>query len=97
MGTAIAVLALPIFAATKFVPFSGLTDSTAKLCVIAGAAAYVAPSPAWLAWMVQVPRASSEAVEAETVQMEGVVDVKLTGRPELAQAVSVTGTDMLIA
>ena len=37
--------------------------------------------------MVQVPGASSEAVESETVQIVGVVDVKLTGSPELAVAV----------
>jgi len=38
--------------------------------------------------MVQVPKASSEAVEAETVQMPGVIEVKLTGSPELAVAVN---------
>jgi hypothetical protein len=38
--------------------------------------------------MVQVPRASSEAVEAETAQMPGVSEVKLTGNPELAVAVN---------
>ncbi len=42
--------------------------------------------PVWLAWMVQVPAPSSEAVVPETVQMVGVVEVKLTGRPELAVA-----------
>jgi hypothetical protein len=39
-----------------------------------------------LAWIVQVPAASSEANEAETVQTEGVVEVRLTGSPELALA-----------
>ena len=38
--------------------------------------------------MVQVPDAINVAVEPETVQMAGVVDVKLTGRLELAMAVS---------
>jgi len=33
--------------------------------------------------MVQVPAASSVAVEADTVQMVGVVEAKATGRPEL--------------
>ena len=36
--------------------------------------------------MVQVPEMSSEAVVPETVQTVGVVDVKLTVRPELAVA-----------
>ncbi len=44
--------------------------------------------PVWLAWMVQVPAASSEAVAPETVHMAEVVEVKLTGSPELAVAVS---------
>ncbi len=44
--------------------------------------------------MVQVPEASSVAVEPETVQMAGVVDVKLTGRPELALAVNVIETEV---
>jgi hypothetical protein len=37
---------------------------------------------------VQVPAASIVAVEADTEQMVGVVEVKLTGRPELAVAVN---------
>lgn len=47
--------------------------------------------------MVQIPVVSSVAVEAEAVQMAGVVDVKLTGRPELAVAVNVTPTVVLTA
>ncbi len=43
--------------------------------------------------MVQVPTASSEAVDPETVQMAGVVEVKLTGSPELAVALSTTATE----
>ncbi len=39
--------------------------------------------------MVQVPAAYSEAADPETQQMVGVVEVKLTGSPELAVAVSV--------
>jgi hypothetical protein len=38
--------------------------------------------------MVQIPEASSEAFESETVQMVGVVEVKMTGNPELAVAVN---------
>jgi hypothetical protein len=47
---------------------------------------------------VQVPATSSVAVEfeEETVQMAGVVEVKLTGSPELAAAVNVTLTDVLM-
>jgi hypothetical protein len=37
---------------------------------------------------MQIPTASSAAVEPETVQMAGVADVKLTGNPELAVAVN---------
>ncbi len=37
---------------------------------------------------MQVPRASNEAVDPETVQMAGVLEVKLTGSPELAVAVN---------
>ncbi len=97
IGTAIAELGSPIFAVPKFWPVSGLTDSTVKLCVTVGAGAYVTPSPGWLAWIVQVPAEISVAVEPETVQTEGVVEVKLTGRPELAVAVNAIGTDVLIA
>jgi hypothetical protein len=40
--------------------------------------------------MVQVPAAISVAVEPETVQIADVLDVKLTGRPELAVAVKLS-------
>jgi hypothetical protein len=97
-GTAIVELALPMLTVPKFVPNKGLADSTVKLCVTVSAAAYTTPSPGWLAWMVQVPAASSVAVEAadEAVQMVGVVEVKLTGSPESAQAFNVIETDVLI-
>jgi hypothetical protein len=36
--------------------------------------------------MVQVPAVRSEAVLPETVQTAGVVEAKLTGKPELADA-----------
>jgi hypothetical protein len=62
---------------------------TVKLCVTMGAAAYTV-LPACVAWMVQVPAASSEAVDPETVQMVSVVELRLTGRPELAVAVNAT-------
>jgi hypothetical protein len=60
---------------------------TAKLCTTDEAAAYTG-LPAWLAWMVQVPKAISEAVEPEIVQMAELDDVKLTASPELAVAVN---------
>ena len=49
--------------------------------------------------MVQVPTDSSVAVEfaVDAVQTVGVVEAKLTGRPEPAVAVRVTGTDPLMA
>ena len=46
--------------------------------------------PAWVARMMQVPCVSSEAVAPATVQTEGVWEVKVTGRPELAVADSVS-------
>ena len=47
--------------------------------------------PACVAWMVQVPEAMNVAVVPETVQTLVVVEVKLTVRPELAVAESVSG------
>jgi len=49
--------------------------------------------------MVQVPSAKNATVEAvaETVQMAGVVELKLTGNPELAVAVNGTGTEVFNA
>jgi hypothetical protein len=38
--------------------------------------------------MVHIPAVKSEAVEAETVQMAGVIEVKMTGSPELAVAIN---------
>jgi hypothetical protein len=96
MGMLSAELELPMFTVPKLVLARGLADSTVKLCVTAGAAANITPSPDWLAWMIQFPSASSIAVEAETVQMAGVVDVKLTGKFELAVAVNITGAVILI-
>ena len=44
--------------------------------------------PAWLASMMQVPAATSVSVVPLTEQVLGVVELKLTGRPELALAIS---------
>jgi hypothetical protein len=41
--------------------------------------------------MVQVPEVSMVAVVPETEQLTGVVDAKLTAKPELAEAESVSG------
>ena len=61
---------------------------TAKLC-----AADVGPYcafPACDALIVQVPIASRVATLPETVQTDGVVDAKLTGKPEEAVAARLT-------
>ena len=47
--------------------------------------------PACVAWMVQVPTATRVTVAPETVQTDGVVEAKLTVRPEDAVAVSLNG------
>ena len=47
--------------------------------------------PACVACRMQVPAMSSEALPLATVQMVGVVEAKLTGRPEVAVALSVSG------
>ena len=45
-------------------------------------------SPGWLAVIEQVPSPFSVTVVTETLQTNGVVDAKLTVRPELAVALS---------
>jgi len=47
--------------------------------------------PAWLASTTHVPTATSVSAVPLTVQTLGVVDVKVTGRPELAVATSTGG------
>ena len=47
--------------------------------------------PAWVAWMLQVPRATRVTVAPETVQADAVVEAKLTARPEDAVALTVNG------
>ena len=63
---------------------------TVKLRVTAGAGANVV-SPAWLAVRLQVPAATSVSVVPLTVQIDGVVEVIVTGRPELAVAANAGG------
>lgn len=56
------------------------TDAAGAYCVF----------PACDAVMEQVPAASRVAVDFATEQIDGVVDAKLTGRPEEADAISDT-------
>ena len=49
--------------------------------------------PACVAWMVQVPTEASVTVFPDTVQKLVVVDVKLTGNPEVAVALTVNGAE----
>ena len=43
--------------------------------------------PGWLAWIVQMPPATSVTMLPATVHVPGVREAKLTGRPEEAVAV----------
>ena len=63
---------------------------TWKLWLTAVAAAYVA-LPAWVAWIVQVPTATSVTVVPETLHTAVVCELKATVRPELAVAPTVDG------
>jgi hypothetical protein len=47
--------------------------------------------PAWLAAIEHVPTATIVTVLPDTVQTDAVVEVKLTGKPELAVAVMANG------
>ena len=64
------------------------TAAIVKLWVTCGAGLKFA-LPAWLAAMMQVPLATPVTVDAAIVQIAGVVEVNVTGRPELAVAVTV--------
>ena len=59
---------------------------TMKLVPTAGAAAYT-PFPLWVTSIEHVPVAMNDAVLPETVHTAVVVDLKATGKPELAEAV----------
>ena len=65
---------------------------TVKLCTTLLAALQL-PSPAWLAVIEQRPLSTSVTVVPETVQTLGVVEAKLTVRPELAVAESGGGDE----
>ena len=47
--------------------------------------------PVWIAWMVQVPTATSVTVTPDMVQTDGVADMKRTVKPEDAVAPTVNG------
>jgi precorrin-4 methylase len=63
---------------------------TVKLCETGTAAAYVV-LPGCVAWRVQVPSDRNVVALLETVQTLGVVEAKLTSKPELAVADSAIG------
>jgi len=67
-----------------------LPDVTWKLRFTAVAAAQLV-LPDCVAWMVQVPTATSVTVAPDTVQKDGVVEAKLTVSPELAVAPILNG------
>jgi hypothetical protein len=63
---------------------------TWKLWLTGGAAAQLL-LPACVAWMVQVPRAASVTVAPDIVHTAGVVEAKLTARPDDAVALTLNG------
>ena len=69
------------------------TRATTKVCIAAGAAAKFW-SPPWLATTVQLPPASSDKLLPVTPQTLGVVEVKVTGRPEDAAATRAAGATL---
>ena len=48
--------------------------------------------PVWLALIAQVPAATSDSVLPLTLHTAGVVETRLTGKPELALATKAAGT-----
>jgi hypothetical protein len=69
---------------------------TVKLCWTGVAAAKLV-LPHWVAVIPQVPPLSKVTVFAETVQTAGVVEAKMTGRPEEAVAVKLNGAEPKVA
>lgn len=68
---------------------SGATETVIVLETVVAAAK--TPLPTWLASTLQVPAATSVSVLPLAVQTPGLVDAKLTARPELALATSASG------
>lgn len=58
--------------------------------LVTSAAVAQSPSPAWLAVIEQVPAVRIVAVVPDTVHTDAVVEVRLTDRPEVADAVRAT-------
>ena len=58
---------------------------------VTGAAGWKSASPAWLAVRVQVPAVRRLIDRPVGLQTAGVVEVRVTGNPELAVAVTVIG------
>jgi hypothetical protein len=75
---------------------TGLALVTAKLLLTVVAAAKLA-LPTWLALTVQVPALTSVKVLPLTVHTGRVVDVNVTGKPELDVAVKVAGVPTVCA
>ena len=77
----------------------GVTDVTVGVRIetvndwVTGVAQEYVALPGWLAVMKQVPVATSVTVAPETVQTGLVYDVNVTGRPELAVALSAGGEE----
>ena len=69
-----------------------LPGVTWKLWLTGVAAAQLA-LPAWVAWMVQVPAATSVTVVPETPHTFVVCELKLTVKPEEAVALTVNGAE----
>ena len=67
-------------------------DVTWKLWFTGVAAAKLA-LPACVAWIMQVPVVTSVTIEPDTVQTDVVCELKLTGRPDEADALTVNGAD----
>ena len=61
---------------------------------LTGVAAAKLEFPAWVAWMVQVPSAMNMTAVPDTVQTDCVVEVKVTGSPEVAVALTVIGDEL---
>lgn len=53
--------------------------------------------PAWLAVIEQVPVATSVTAVPDTAQTDVLLDVKVTGKPELAVATSAGGVELGVA
>jgi NADPH-dependent 7-cyano-7-deazaguanine reductase QueF-like protein len=60
---------------------------------LTGVAAEYEVFPTWVAWIVQVPTATNVTVDPDIVQIVEVCELKLTGRPEVAVALTANGAE----